>query len=114
MRMVTVPNQSAVAKAFLEFDNNDRVKPSAYYERVAEVMKELVQFTLPLRDVSPYLVDRYSERKESVEDLSKRVKLSSIQRIPHAISHQRSAPLDVGDKPAISAVESGCRPNRSR
>jgi arsenic resistance protein ArsH len=78
MRMITIPNQSSVAKAFLEFDENDRMKPSAYYERVVDVMEELVKFTLLTRDVAPYLVDRYSERRESAEELSKRVNLRSI------------------------------------
>jgi arsenic resistance protein ArsH len=64
---------SAVAKAFLEFDEAGRMKPSAFYDRVVDVMEELVKFTLLTRDVSPYLVDRYSERKESAEALSKRV-----------------------------------------
>ena len=73
MRMITIPNQSSVAKAFLEFDANDRMKPSAFYERVVDVMEELLKFTLLTRDVVPYLVDRYSERKETAEELSKRV-----------------------------------------
>jgi arsenic resistance protein ArsH len=73
MRMLTIPNQSSVAKAFLEFEENGRMKPSAYYDRVVDVMEELVKFTLLTRDVAPYLVDRYSERKESTEQLSKRV-----------------------------------------
>jgi arsenic resistance protein ArsH len=73
MRMLTIPNQSSVAKAFLEFDEAGRMKPSAYYDRVVDVMEELVKFTLLTRDTSPYLVDRYSERKESAEALSKRV-----------------------------------------
>ena len=75
MRMVTIPNQSSVAKAFQEFDEQGRMKPSAYYERVVDVMEELMKFTLLVRDRSPYLVDRYSERKESAEELSKRVSL---------------------------------------
>jgi arsenic resistance protein ArsH len=73
MRMLTIPNQSSVAKAFLEFEEDGRMKPSAYYDRVVDVMEELVKFTLLTRDVSPYLVDRYSERKESAAELSKRV-----------------------------------------
>jgi len=67
-----------VAKAFLEFDEAGRMKPSAYYDRVADVMEELMKFTLMTRQVAPYLTDRYSERKESVEELSKRVNQKSI------------------------------------
>ena len=73
MRMLTIPNQSSVAKAFLEFDEAGRMKPSAYYDRVVDVMEELLKFTLLTRDVSPYLVDRYSERRTSAEALAKRV-----------------------------------------
>jgi arsenic resistance protein ArsH len=73
MRMITIPNQSSVPKAFLEFDENDRMKASALYDRVVDVMEELVKFTLLTRDLSPHLVDRYSERKESAEELSRRV-----------------------------------------
>lgn len=78
MRMLTIPNQSSVAKAFLEFDETGRMKPSAYYDRVADVMEELVKFTLLTRDRAEYLVDRYSERKESAAELSARVNQSSI------------------------------------
>lgn len=78
MRMITIPNQSSVAKAFNEFDEAGRMKPSAYYDRVVDVMEELVKFTLLTRDVSPYLVDRYSERKESAEELSRRVNLRNV------------------------------------
>ena len=78
MRMLTIPNQSSVAKAFLEFEEDGQMKPSAYYDRVVDVMEELVKFTLLTRDVAPYLVDRYSERKESAEQLSKRVNQKSI------------------------------------
>lgn len=78
MRMLTIPNQSSVAKAFMEFDEAGRMKPSAYYERVVDVMEELVKFTLLTRDVAPYLVDRYSERKESAEALSRRVNQRAI------------------------------------
>jgi len=78
MRMITIPNQSSVAKAFLEFDEAGRMKPSAYYERVVDVMEELVKFTLLTRGSAAYLVDRYSERRESAEALSKRVNLRSI------------------------------------
>ena len=78
MRMLTIPNQSSVAKAFLEFEEDGRMKPSAYYDRLVDVMEELVKFTLLTRDIAPYLVDRYSERKESADQLSKRVNQKSI------------------------------------
>ena len=78
MRMLTIPNQSSIAKAFLEFDEAGRMKPTAYYDRVVDVMEELVKFTLLTRDVSPWLTDRYSERKESTEALSKRVNQRGI------------------------------------
>jgi arsenic resistance protein ArsH len=77
MRMITIPNQSSVAKAFQEFDDDGRMKPSAYYDRVVDVMEELVKFTLLTRDRASYLVDRYSERKESADKLSTRVNLAA-------------------------------------
>ncbi|WP_199271733.1 arsenical resistance protein ArsH [Paraglaciecola sp. L3A3] len=78
MRMLTIPNQSSVAKAFLEFDDNNRMKPSSYYNRIVDVLEELMKFTLLTRDNAEYLVDRYSERVESAEQLSKRVNQRSI------------------------------------
>ena len=78
MRMITIPNQSCVAKAFMEFDEAGRMKPSAYYERVVDVMEELLKFTLLTRDCASYLVDRYSERRESAQELSTRVNQRSI------------------------------------
>lgn len=78
MRMITIPNQSSVAKAFNEFDDAGRMKPSAFHDRVVDVMEELVKFTLLTRDVSPYLVDRYSERKESAAELPARVNQRAI------------------------------------
>ncbi|TXR51192.1 arsenical resistance protein ArsH [Phyllobacterium endophyticum] len=77
MRMITIPNQSSVAKAYQEFDESGRMKPSAYYDRVVDVMEELVKFTLMTRDVSGYLTDRYSERKENAAQLEKRVNFKS-------------------------------------
>ncbi|KUL94052.1 NADPH-dependent FMN reductase [Bosea sp. WAO] len=69
MRMLTIPNQSSVAKAFQEFDEAGRMKPSAYYDRVVDVMEELVRFTLLTRDRAGYLTTRYSERKEAGEKI---------------------------------------------
>ena len=77
MRMITIPNQSSVAKAYEQFDEAGRMKPSAYYDRVVDVLEELVKFTLLTRDVSPYLTDRYSERKEKPEAASLRVRLNA-------------------------------------
>ena len=78
MRMLTIPNQSSVPKAYEEFDEAGRMKPSSYYDRLVDVVEELVKFTLLTRDISPYLVDRYSERKESLEAASARVSLKKI------------------------------------
>ena len=78
MRMLTIPNQSSVAKAFQEFDEAGRMKPSSYYDRVIDVMEELVKFTLINRGVSGYLTSRYSERKEAAAKLEERVGLTSI------------------------------------
>jgi arsenical resistance protein ArsH len=78
MRMFTIPNQSSVAKAFQEFDEAGRMLPSPYYDRVVDVMEELVKITLLLRDRNAVLSDRYSERKETAAELSKRVNLKTI------------------------------------
>jgi arsenical resistance protein ArsH len=75
MRMITVPNQSSVAKAYEQFDDAGRMKPSAYYDRIVDVMEELVKFTLLTRGISPYLTNRYSERKEDAQKLSQRLRL---------------------------------------
>lgn len=78
MRMITIPNQSSVPKAFNEFDEAGRMLPSPYYNRVVDVMEELMKFTLLTRAPAAYLVDRYSERVESREELSKRVNMKAI------------------------------------
>jgi len=78
MRMVTIPNQSSVAKAFLEFEEDGRMKPSPYYNRIVDVMEELMKFTLLLRDNKNQFVDRYSERVETAEQVSQRVNQKSL------------------------------------
>ena len=78
MRMLTIPNQSSVAKAFHEFDESGRMLPSAYYNRVVDVMEELVKFTWLTRDLNDTLLDRYSERVETAEELSQRVNQKSL------------------------------------
>ena len=78
MRMLTIPNQSSVAKAFLEFEDDGRMKPSPYYNRIVDVVEELVKFTLLTRDNKDFLVNRYSERVESAEEVSKRVNQKSL------------------------------------
>ena len=69
MRMVTIPNQSSVPKAFEQFDEEGRMKPSPFYDRVVDVMEELMKFTLLLRGRTGYFLDRYSERKEQPPDV---------------------------------------------
>ncbi|MGB7288034.1 MAG: arsenical resistance protein ArsH [Salaquimonas sp.] len=78
MRMIVIPNQSSVPKAFLEFDGGGRMKPSPFYNRMVDVMEELMKFTILTRGRSDYLVDRYSERVESAEELSKRVNIKGV------------------------------------
>ncbi len=75
MRMITIPNQSSVAKAYEQFDDDGRMKPSAYYDRVVDVMEEMMKFTLLTRGVSDCLTNRYSERKEDADKLAARVNL---------------------------------------
>jgi arsenic resistance protein ArsH len=76
MRMITIPNQSSVAKAYEQFDDNGRMKLSAYYDRIVDVAEELVKFTLLTRGFSAYLTDRYSERREAATKLAERMRLT--------------------------------------
>lgn len=78
MRMITIPNQSSTPKTFLEFEEDGRMKASPFYNRLVDVMEELMKFTLLTRGRSAYLVERYSERVESADMLSKRVNMKSI------------------------------------
>ncbi len=68
MRMVTIPNQSSVAKAWQEFDDAGRMKPSSYRDRIVDVLEELFRFTVLLRDRSDALTLRYSEEKQKREE----------------------------------------------
>ncbi len=77
MRMVTIPNQSSIPKAWLEFAEGDRLPEGAYYRRIVDVMEELVKFTWLTRGRSAYLTDRYSERVETVEAVHARVSKTS-------------------------------------
>ncbi|RKQ97266.1 arsenic resistance protein ArsH [Kushneria sinocarnis] len=77
MRMLTIPNQSSVPKAFNEFDDDGRMKASPLYRRIVDVCEELVKFTWLTRGRSAYLTDRYSERVESAEEVSRRVNQGS-------------------------------------
>lgn len=78
MRMVTIPNQSSVPKAFQEFDDAGRMKASPLYDRVVDVMEELVKFTLLTRDRSAYLMDGYSERRDDAVKLEPKVQLATM------------------------------------
>ena len=78
MRMVTIPNQSSVAKAYEEFDEEGRMRPSSYYDRIVDVMEELVRFTVLLRPHAGQLVDRYSERKDRDEPVDTHVERAGL------------------------------------
>lgn len=75
MRMITIPNQSSVARAYEQFDEAGRMKPSPYCDRIVDVAEELIKFTLLTRGHSNYLTDRYSERKEHAAALQERLSL---------------------------------------
>ncbi len=78
MRLLTIPNQSSVAKAFQDFDADGRMTPSAYDDRIVDVMEELVKFTLLTRDIRDHLVDRYCERVASAETLMARLNQTKL------------------------------------
>ncbi|MCH8488854.1 MAG: arsenical resistance protein ArsH [Oceanicaulis sp.] len=78
MRLITIPNQSSIAKAWAEFGPDGRMRPSPYYDRIVDVMEELMKFTLLTRDSADYLVDRYSQRKETAEALMARVNQQAL------------------------------------
>ena len=85
MRMFTIPNQSSVAKAYQEFDAAGRMRPSPYYERIVDVMEELVRFTVLLRPHRDALTNRYSERKAARHVIDAATDLSSIAIAPQPL-----------------------------
>src|SRR3546814_6011775 len=89
MRMVTIPNQSSVAKAWQEFDDAGRMRPSPYYDRVVDVMEELVRFNLMVRGLSDYLVDRYSARHGADEARAKTISIDESMDPPKTKRLQR-------------------------
>ena len=85
MRMIVIPNQSSVAMAYKEFGDDDRMRPSSYYDRIVDVMEELVRFTVLMRPHAAQLVDRYSERKAAGVAIDPTTDHSAI-----ATAHQRA------------------------
>ncbi|WP_202844839.1 arsenical resistance protein ArsH [Luteimonas saliphila] len=102
MRMVTIPNQSSVPRAWQEFDASGRMKPSPYYDRVVDVMEELMKFTLMVRDRSGYLTSRYSERKG---DLA----AATLAQASGAVETAAPVPLPVPAAPLAAAGPACCR-----
>jgi arsenic resistance protein ArsH len=78
MRMITIPNQSSVAKAYAEFDEAGRMLPSSYHDRIVDVAEELVRFTVLTRGHAGQLVDRYSERKDRGEPVVTPAEMAGI------------------------------------
>jgi arsenical resistance protein ArsH len=104
MRMVVIPNQSSVAKAWQEFDDHGRMKPSSYYDRVVDVMEELVKFTLLVRGRSDYLTSRYSERKGDLAARALAAAAGTVEVPAVAVSAAVSASTTRQDRPCCTAA----------
>jgi arsenic resistance protein ArsH len=104
MRMVTIPNQSSVPKAWQEFDDTGRMKPSPYYDRVVDVMEELFKFTLMVRDRADYLVSRYSERKGAAQAKA----VTSAAGVVEMSAKPTPAPVIDTPKPACCSASKNC------
>ena len=104
MRMVTIPNQSSVPKAWQEFDDTGRMKPSPYYDRVVDVMEELFKFTLMVRDRADYLVSRYSERKGAAQAKG----VTSAAGVAEMPAKPTPAPVIDTSKPAFCSTSKSC------
>lgn len=78
MRMITIPNQSSVANAYEHFEEAGRMRTSPYYDRLVDVMEELMKLTYLTRGISDYPTDRHSERKEDAEQLSAQPGLKAV------------------------------------
>ena len=102
MRMITIPNQSSVAKAYAEFDEAGRMLPSSYYDRIVDVAEELVRFTVLTRGHADQLVDRYSERKERSETVAQAERGSNVAAILGSIDG-----LDASPAPRLTPAPSG-------
>lgn len=90
--MITIPNQSSVAKAYAEFDDAGRMLPSSYYDRIVDVAEELVRFTVLTRGHADQLVDRYSERKERGETVAEAERVSNVAAILGSIDGIDASP----------------------
>lgn len=102
MRMLTIPNQSSIARTYNEFDENNRIKDSSFYERLVDVMEELVKFTLLVRDRKELLVDRYSERKAKLKKAQEAGDEAAIAAITTRI------PADALDHTNANEVGAAC------
>jgi len=113
MRMVTIPNQSSIARTYNEFDENDRIKDSSFYDRLVDVMEELVKFTLLVRDRKDHLVDRYSERKAKLKKAQETGDEATIAALTTRIPSDALDHTNANEPGASCCGPNGCRPSTS-